>query len=57
MEEKKFWSCTPRKLFALLEVHIEMNSTAEDRAKKGLTTKRGKNPKNNKEVISSISSW
>lgn len=58
MNEKTFWKITPRKLFALLDVHIEMNSSAEDRAKNGVTTKREKNnPKNNKEVIGNIASW
>lgn len=26
MSEKAFWSCTPRKLHALSEVHIEVNA-------------------------------
>jgi uncharacterized phage protein (TIGR02216 family) len=55
MSEQTFWRCTPRKLFALMAVHVDVNSTDEQRAKHG---RRNKNTEqNNKEVVNSIASW
>jgi len=33
MSEAEFWRCTPRKLFALAEVHIEAHSVKEQEKK------------------------
>jgi hypothetical protein len=50
MSEETFWRCTPRKIFALMDVHVDINSTSEQRAQKNT-------PTNNKEVVNQINSW
>ena len=30
MSSKEFWKCTPRKLAALCNVHVQLNSTKKD---------------------------
>jgi hypothetical protein len=56
MREEDFWKCTPRKLFALLDIHLEANMTEEQLAENG-KKRRNDGGKNNKEVIGSIASW
>jgi hypothetical protein len=56
MSEETFWKCTPKKLFALMDVHIDMNMTDEQKAENGIKP-RNMNGKNNKEVVGSIASW
>lgn len=56
MSEDTFWRCTPRKLFALMDVHIDMNMTEEQKAENGIKP-RNMNQKSNKEVTSAIASW
>ncbi|WP_200760454.1 hypothetical protein [Effusibacillus dendaii] len=33
MSEEKFWRCTPRKLFALADRHIQANTVSKDKEK------------------------
>jgi hypothetical protein len=56
MREEDFWKCTPRKLFALLDIYAEANMTDEQKAESKRKPRKGMN-KNNKEVVSQIASW
>lgn len=56
MSEEVFWRCTPRKLFSLMDVHVQLNTTEEQRAEKGIKG-RHNDKRNNKEVVSEIASW
>lgn len=44
MSERQFWRTTPRKLFALLRVHADLNSVETAKARKA---KRGRNTPSN----------
>lgn len=37
MSEEEFWRCTPRKLYAMLEVHFRLHSTDEQKEQERLT--------------------
>jgi hypothetical protein len=50
MTEEEFWKCTPRKLFALLEVHDEVNGSAEEHGQNGKIT-------NPQQVLKQFMSW
>jgi hypothetical protein len=47
MSEDIFWNCTPRKLFALLDVHVKANSSDDT----------GGGTHNQKQAIDAIASW
>lgn len=34
MSEQEFWKCTPRKLFALTDVHVKLNSPEKQKKEK-----------------------
>lgn len=58
MDEETFWRCTPRKLFALMDCHVEANTTQEYRQENNIKGRKKVNTeRNNKEVITSIASW
>lgn len=56
MSEATFWNCTPRKLFALLDVHIDQNTTDEQKAEQGIRP-RNINKVNSRQTVNSIASW